>query len=111
MPAIPRRSGWNDGQELVAPKQGGPLGIGVELESAEGSGTCVASTGVLIYTDGLTEARRDGKLFGLDAVSAVLGSLQSPSPSHAVAVLRARAAEFAYGALTDDLCLLAARMV
>ena len=34
-----------------------------------------------------------------------------PSPTEAVAVLRARVADFAYGALTDDLCLLAARIV
>jgi sigma-B regulation protein RsbU (phosphoserine phosphatase) len=37
------------------------------------------------------------------------GLVQNPSPSEAVAVLRARVADFAYGALTDDLCLLAAR--
>jgi hypothetical protein len=34
----------------------------------------------------------------------------NPSASEAVAVLRARVADFAYGALTDDLCLLAARI-
>jgi hypothetical protein len=32
------------------------------------------------------------------------------APTDAVAVLRARVAEFAYGTLTDDLCLLAARI-
>jgi hypothetical protein len=47
-------------------------------------------------------------LFGLEGVSAVLGELQNPSPSEAVAILRARVAEFAGGALTDDLCMLAA---
>ena len=69
-----------------------------------------AGAGVLLYTDGLTEARHDGMLFGLDAVSAALAGLHTPSPTDAVAVLRARVAEFAYGALTDDLCLLAARI-
>ena len=52
---------------------------------------------MLLYTDGLTEARRDGKLFGLEGVSAVLGELEDPSPSEAVASLRARVAEFADG--------------
>jgi serine phosphatase RsbU (regulator of sigma subunit) len=65
---------------------------------------------VLLYTDGLTEARRDGKLFGLDGVSAALNGLHTPSPTEALAVLRARVADFAYGTLTDDLCLLAARV-
>ena len=66
--------------------------------------------GVLLYTDGLTEARHDGKLFGLEGVSAALGELDRPSPSEAIDVLRARVAEFAHGGLTDDLCLLAARI-
>ena len=65
--------------------------------------------GVLLYTDGLTEARHDGTLFGLEGVGAALCGLHRPSPTEAVAILRARVAEFAYGTLTDDLCLLAAR--
>ncbi len=65
---------------------------------------------MLLYTDGLTEARRDDSSFGIEGVSAVLGELQDPSPSEAIAVLRARVADFAYGTLTDDLCMLAARI-
>jgi serine phosphatase RsbU (regulator of sigma subunit) len=49
-------------------------------------------------------------LFGVEGVRAVLGELENPSPSEAVAILRARVAEFADGALTDDLCMLAARI-
>jgi hypothetical protein len=44
----------------------------------------------------------------LEGVSAVLSGLQNPSPREALAILRARVAEFADGALTDDLCMLAA---
>jgi hypothetical protein len=43
-------------------------------------------------------------------VRAVLTGLHRASPKEAVAVLRARAAEFAYGTPTDDICLLAARL-
>ena len=64
----------------------------------------------MLYTDGLTEARHDDELFGLDGVSAALGELQNPSPSEALAILRARVAEFAYGTLTDDVCMLTARV-
>jgi hypothetical protein len=46
----------------------------------------------------------------LDAVRAALSGLRMLSPTEAVAILRARVAEFAYGTLTDDLCLLAARI-
>jgi hypothetical protein len=49
-------------------------------------------------------------MFGLDRVSAALGGLHQASPTEAVGVLRARVADYAYGTLTDDLCLLAARI-
>ena len=100
----------HDGHELVAPSQGPPLGIGSDPEFAEGSLRANGSAAVLLYTDGLTEARREGKLFGLEGVSAVLGALRDPSPSEAVAQLRARVDEYAAGSLKDDLCMLAARI-
>jgi sigma-B regulation protein RsbU (phosphoserine phosphatase) len=99
-----------DGRELVAPSQGTPLGLGDDPEYVEGSLRSDGPKGILLYTDGLTEARREGKLFGLEGVSAVLGELEDPTPSEAVASLRARVAEFAAGTLTDDLCMLAARI-
>jgi serine phosphatase RsbU (regulator of sigma subunit) len=66
--------------------------------------------GVLLYTGGLTEAPHDGELFGLERVSAELEGLHRPSPTDAVAGLRAHVADYAYGTLTDDLCLLAGRI-
>jgi serine phosphatase RsbU (regulator of sigma subunit) len=102
---------WLDGgQELIAPRQGTPLGIGPDPGFVEGTQRAMAGAGVLLYTDGLSEARHDGQMFGLNRVSAALGSLDRPSASEAVAVLRARVADFAYGTLTDDVCLLAARV-
>jgi serine phosphatase RsbU (regulator of sigma subunit) len=100
----------DDGRQLVAPSQGTPLGLGDDPEYVEGSLRSDASKGVLLYTDGLTEARREGKAFGLEGVSAVLGELEDPTPSEAVASLRTRVSEFAVGTLTDDLCMLAARI-
>ena len=100
----------DDGRELIAPRQGGLLGVGADLGCVEGSQWSTSGAGVLLYTDGLTEARHAGKLFGLHGVSAALADLHRPSPTEAVAILRARVAEFAYGTLTDDLCLLAARI-
>jgi serine phosphatase RsbU (regulator of sigma subunit) len=100
----------DDGQELKPLSQGTPLGLGADLGCAEGSRRPPDGAGVLLYTDGLTEARHDGEMFGLNGVSAALGSLHEPSPIEAVAALRARVADFAYGTLTDDLCLLAARI-
>ena len=99
-----------DGHQLAAPKQGSMLGLEEDPDYTEGSLRLGGPAGLLLYTDGLTEARRDGNFFGIEGVSAVLSVLEDPSPSEAIAVLRARVADFAYGALTDDLCLLAARI-
>ena len=106
----PRALWLDDGEELIAPKQGAPLGVIADPGCVEASRRLTAGAGVLLYTDGLTEARRDGELFGRDGVRAALGGPQKPSPAEAIAILRARVADFAYGSLTDDLCLLAARL-
>ena len=100
----------DDGRELTAATRGTPLAVRTDLGCAEGSQQSTAGAGLLLYTDGLTEARRDGTFFGRDGVRAALAELHNPSPSEAVAVLRGRVADFAYGTLTDDLCLLAARI-
>jgi hypothetical protein len=99
-----------DGRELTAPRQGVPLGLFDEPRYAQGSLRSEhPAASILLYTDGLTEARRNGDFFGLERVSAVLAELEDPTPSEAVALLRTRVAEFAASPLTDDLCLLAAR--
>jgi sigma-B regulation protein RsbU (phosphoserine phosphatase) len=101
----------SDGGELVAPSQGIPLGVHAEPEYIEGTLQPTEPTGVLLYTDGLTEARHNGSFFGLAGVAAVLGKLENGSASEAVTALRARVAEFADdSALTDDLCILAAHI-
>jgi serine phosphatase RsbU (regulator of sigma subunit) len=99
----------DDPSELAAPRQGTPLGIGPDPGYVEGSQRSATSAGMLLYTDGLTEARQGGRFFGLEGVTTALRRLQRPSASEAVAALRARVAEFATDPLTDDLCLLAAR--
>jgi serine phosphatase RsbU (regulator of sigma subunit) len=99
----------HDGRELVAPIQGIPLGVRANPEYVEGTLRPDGPTGVLLYTDGLIEARQNGTFFGLDGVTAVLTELGNPSAREAVAMLRARVAEFADDdSLTDDLCMLAA---
>jgi len=99
----------DDPRELAAPKQGTPLGLGPTPGYAEGSHRSAPSAGMLLYTDGLTDARRGTQFFGIDRVTTTLEALQRPSPAEAVATLRARVEAFATDPLTDDLCLLAAR--
>jgi serine phosphatase RsbU (regulator of sigma subunit) len=80
----------DDGHELIAPTQGTPLGLGPNPGFVEGSQRSTAGAGVLLYTDGLTEARHDGQMFGLDSVSAASAACtgphrprRSPSCAHA----------------------------
>lgn len=101
----------DDGSELVAPKQGAPLGPYPDLGCIEGSHHVPDGAGLLLYTDGLTEARHDdGSMFGLESASATLAGLCGSTAAHAVAAMRARVTAFASSGLADDLCLLAARV-
>jgi serine phosphatase RsbU (regulator of sigma subunit) len=101
----------DDGAELAASAQGAPLGLYDDPGGAEGSQELAPGDGVLLYTDGLTEARDDGgQLLGEDAVADALRELRDASAAVTVDTLSAKAARFAGGELRDDLCLLAARM-
>jgi sigma-B regulation protein RsbU (phosphoserine phosphatase) len=94
----------DDGRELVASRQGTPLGVREDPGCEEGSRQMTAGQGALLYTDGLTEARHDGHFLGLEAVTAALAALQRPG--HCAL----RAPDFACGARTDDVCLLGVRI-
>ena len=65
---------------------------------------------VVLYTDGLTESRWNGSLFGeaglLEAVGAAARDI---SPEHLVEHLFFSALDYAGGELSDDLALLAVR--
>ena len=66
---------------VASPAQGVPLGLDHEPEYAEGTLVAGGPLGVMLYTDGLTEARHDGELFGLGRVRATLGELADPAPA------------------------------
>jgi serine phosphatase RsbU (regulator of sigma subunit) len=101
----------DDGAELAAVRQGAPLGLYDEPGCGEGSREMAPGDGVLLYTDGLTEARDGaGRLLGDGAVGDTLRGLRDASPAVTVDRLSAKAAQFSAGDLRDDLCLLAARM-
>lgn len=68
----------DDPRELAARKQGSPLGLGPNPGYVAGSHRSAPSAGMLLYTDGLTDARRGKQFFGLDRVTTALGGLQRP---------------------------------
>ena len=67
-------------------------------------------TGVLLFTDGLVEARRDRVEFGLPRLSFVVGQLTGAAPDEIIGGALAELEDFTAGESEDDLCLLAARL-
>jgi serine phosphatase RsbU (regulator of sigma subunit) len=65
---------------------------------------------LVLYTDGLTEARRDGHCYGESRLVEVLESLADLPPQELTRSLYAQALDFAGGRLADDLALLALRL-
>jgi serine phosphatase RsbU (regulator of sigma subunit) len=92
---------------MVEPAHGLPLGV---LDRAyENTGFALAKGEALIlYTDGATEARRAGELFGEKRLLAALGEAQDREPRQLVERLQAAVIDYA-DELKDDLQILALR--
>ena len=70
-----------------------------------------SGSSLVLYTDGVVEARRDGELYGDDRLDALLAELRE-LPARALAVAVAEdAREFAGGELSDDLAVVVIRRV
>jgi len=92
-----------------------PLGIEIDLGATSNRVPFGDHDGVLLFTDGLTEARhgdvrrRGAARFGEERVHAIVRSLgDAPAPA-VVRALRDAATEHVGGHFADDLCILAAR--
>jgi serine phosphatase RsbU (regulator of sigma subunit) len=93
-----------------------PLGLRDNVGCTTASFPLEPGGGLLLYTDGLTEARpsagakRPDGLFGEDRVARMVAELAGEPPDRVVNELRAAAERFSGGRLSDDLCLLALRV-
>ncbi len=85
---------------------GGPL-LGVLAEPGHKTISIRLDPGetLVLYTDGVTEARRHGAFFGEDRLRAVLGSLVDPSPESVVAAIETELDAFVTSR-TDDVAVL-----
>jgi serine phosphatase RsbU (regulator of sigma subunit) len=99
----------DDGSPLDAAGAGQPLGLEVALEVTSSTAPLAAAGGVLLYTDGILDAR-DGlaQRFGEGRLQALVASQRGASAASVVEHLRAALAAYA-PAGGDDVCLLAAR--
>jgi serine phosphatase RsbU (regulator of sigma subunit) len=97
------------GEELDGARAGLPLGVAAELGVGPTSGRLDRDEGVLMFTDGLIEARGTDDRFGIERVVATIRAHPELAPSELLAELSREASEFAGGHLDDDLCLVALR--
>ncbi|HEX4102566.1 MAG: PP2C family protein-serine/threonine phosphatase [Pseudonocardiaceae bacterium] len=108
----------DNGDVFKGGRPGMPLGLSESVDAEAGSCKPAPGAGVLLFTDGLIEARAAVRahaapraLFGEQRVREVLAAHREASPQQLVRALRASVSDFAGGALADDLCIVVARAV
>lgn len=105
---------WLDtGVPLDGARPGFPLGVERDVGCTSSSLAGIEpGKGVLLFTDGLSEARRPGAdVFGEARIVHSLNTqLEGREPDEIVSRLRQEAETFANGPLADDLCMVALRI-
>jgi sigma-B regulation protein RsbU (phosphoserine phosphatase) len=86
-----------------------PLGFDPELKITSQPAPLAQADAILLYSDGLYEARGHGQLFGLDQVIVAVSAPTVPSAAEIIATLRAAVLQFADRSLTDDICIVVMR--
>ena len=95
----------DSGCRIVEPVHGLPLGV-LQQGYENTDFALAAGETLVLYTDGVTEARHDGELFGERRLLEVLGGVQDREPQQLIERLRAAVIDFA-DELRDDLQILA----
>jgi PAS domain S-box-containing protein len=94
---------------LVACRFGAPLGAFEESSYTMSDLELIPGDALVLYTDGVTEARRSGELFNEAGLLSVMRNVSSNDPEVLVETLRAAVDSFA-DRLRDDLQILALRL-
>jgi phosphoserine phosphatase RsbU/P len=97
------------GAELTAERTGGALGLARRIDCSAGAHRLKDGDGMLLYTDGLTEARGEQTRYGIERLSALLRDRSGLAPRDTLGVLKRDLQEFAGERLADDVCLLILR--
>lgn len=96
-----------DGQIVRVGKPGLPLGLFDDVELSDRRVTLGPGDALVLYTDGLTEARRGAEEFGLDRLERVLAEAEVATAADLVARLQHEVAAFSGGSAHDDIALVA----
>ena len=97
------------GTELAAARTGAVLGLAREIHCSASSYQLKPGDGMMLYTDGLTEARGHDSRYGIARVSTILRDQPALSPLETLQVLKRALRDFADEGLTDDVGLLILR--
>ena len=100
---------WLDTGEQLSGGRAQPLGLSEDLLFEAPAKQLMPGTGVLLYTDGVTEARRNGEQFGETRLAQRVRALRGQSPADVVDAVTTEVQQFAPAGLADDLCVVAAR--
>ena len=99
-----------DGREITELPANSPLiGAFPDMPFADSETYLESEDVLLLYTDGLVEARRDGALFGQSRLAELLERCYGLEPEQLVESVAGAVDDYAGGRLTDDLALLALR--
>ena len=98
-----------DLQELGQPSPGLPLGVDRDVKLTTSTSALDADQGVMIYTDGATEARGSGDFLGLAGLRRLLSPIASLPVEELVSETQSAVLDFCSNELRDDLCILALR--
>jgi PAS domain S-box-containing protein len=83
-----------------------PLGVAIGAEYVAGSSRLDPGDRVVLYTDGVSEARYERDLFGTEGIEKVLWTYGRELPDEIVEKLLTAARDWAHGRLRDDTALL-----
>jgi serine phosphatase RsbU (regulator of sigma subunit) len=99
------------GETLNGARSAPPLGVTASLSCDAGRAELDPGAGLLLYTDGVTEAHRPRhELYGEQRLSAAIRERAGSKPSAVVRRVLDDLHEHAGGTLSDDLCIVAARV-
>lgn len=98
-----------DGTVRAIEAGGLALGIDEQQEYEEVRGRLPAGASVVVYTDGVVEARRDGELYGDDRLDRVLAEGHELGPGELARAVLADCRAFSRGDLADDCALVVIR--
>jgi serine phosphatase RsbU (regulator of sigma subunit) len=97
------------GDELTPERTGAALGLALDVGCRERAERLGPGDGVLLYTDGVVEARGGGSLYGTNRLGAALRDGRRLPPPEILELVKRDLREFAGERISDDVCLLALR--